>query len=81
MVKEGAITKREALLRVAPEQLESLMHKAIDPASKKKAKLLTKGLPASPGAAVGQVVFTAEAAVKGKEEGKKNDLSSFGNVA
>jgi pyruvate,orthophosphate dikinase len=74
MVKEGAITKREAILRVAPEQLESLMHKALDPNSKKKAKLLTKGLPASPGAAVGQIVFTAEAAVKAKEEGKKTIL-------
>eukprot|EP00456_Euglypha_rotunda_P043721 TRINITY_DN342_c0_g1_i4.p1 TRINITY_DN342_c0_g1~~TRINITY_DN342_c0_g1_i4.p1 ORF type:complete len:423 (-),score=79.51 TRINITY_DN342_c0_g1_i4:25-1266(-) len=67
LVKEGMITKREALLRVAPEQLESLMHKAIDQKSKSKAKVVAKGLPASPGAAVGQIVFTAEAAVAAKE--------------
>ncbi len=62
MVKEGLITKPEALLRVAPEQLDQLLHPTIDP--KVKYQLLAKGLPASPGAAVGQVVFNAEDAIE-----------------
>jgi len=56
---------------VKPEQLDSLLHKQIDPNAKKTAELLTKGLPASPGAAVGQIVFTAQAAHDRNEEGKK----------
>ena len=71
MVKEGLINEKEAVLRVKPEQLDSLLHKQIDPAAKKTAELLTKGLPASPGAAVGQIVFTALAAHDRAEEGKK----------
>ena len=71
MVKEGLINEKEAVLRVKPEQLDSLLHKQIDPAAKKTAELLTKGLPASPGAAVGQIVFTAQAAHDRNEEGKK----------
>ena len=62
MVKEGLITKDEALLRVAPEQLDQLLHPTIDP--KVKVKIIAKGLPASPGAAVGRVVFSAEDAVE-----------------
>ena len=50
------------MLRVKPEQLDSLLHKQIDPTGKVTAELLTQGLPASPGAAVGQIVFTAQAA-------------------
>ncbi len=61
MVKEGLITKEQSILRVAPEQLEQLLHPTID--TKIKYKTLAKGLPASPGAAVGQVVFNAEEAV------------------
>ena len=61
MVKEGLITKEMAILRVAPEQLDQLLHPTID--TKVKYKSLAKGLPASPGAAVGQVVFNAEDAV------------------
>ncbi len=71
MVKEGLINEKEAVLRVKPEQLDSLLHKQIDPNAKKAAELLTKGLPASPGAAVGQIVFTAQAAHDRNEEGKK----------
>ena len=62
MVKEGLIKKEEAVLRVAPEQLDQLLHPTIDP--KAKLKILAKGLPASPGAAVGQVVFNAEDAIE-----------------
>jgi len=71
MVKEWLIDEKEAVLRVKPEQLDSLLHKQINPEAKKTAELLTKGLPASPGAAVGQVVFTALAAHDRAEEGKK----------
>ncbi|MFH1474008.1 MAG: pyruvate, phosphate dikinase [Candidatus Aenigmatarchaeota archaeon] len=61
MVKEGLIKKEEAIMRVAPSKLEQLLHKRIDPKEKKKP--LGKGLPASPGASVGRVVFTAEDAL------------------
>lgn len=71
MVKEGIIDKDTALLRVNPNDLNQLLHKQLDPDSKKKAKSEAKGLPASPGAAVGQVVFTAEDAVTWTDEGKK----------
>ena len=66
MERAGMLSRREALLRVSPEQLEQLMHKRVDP--KSGAKALAKGLPASPGAATGIVVFTAERAaeLKGK---------------
>ena len=71
MVKEWLIDEKEAVLRVKPEQLDSLLHKQINPTAKTTAELLTKWLPASPGAAVGQVVFTAQAAHDRAEEGKK----------
>eukprot|EP00457_Paulinella_chromatophora_P000739 gb/GEZN01000739.1/.p1 GENE.gb/GEZN01000739.1/~~gb/GEZN01000739.1/.p1 ORF type:complete len:887 (+),score=168.01 gb/GEZN01000739.1/:129-2789(+) len=74
MIAENLISKKEGLLRVSPDQLETLMHKAIDPNAKKTATILTKGLPASPGAGVGVIVFTAEQAVKFKEEGKPTIL-------
>ncbi|MBI4352984.1 MAG: pyruvate, phosphate dikinase, partial [Candidatus Omnitrophica bacterium] len=66
MVKEGLIAKEEALLRVSPDQLDQLLHPTIDP--KTKYKTIAKGLPASPGAAVGQVVFNAEDAIRRSEE-------------
>ncbi|NLY56499.1 MAG: pyruvate, phosphate dikinase [Firmicutes bacterium] len=69
MVKEGLITEKEALLRVSPAQLDQLLHPMIDP--KAKVKPLAKGLPASPGAAVGKVVFTAEDAEKWAANGEK----------
>ena len=69
MVKEGLITKEEAIMRVTPEQIETLLHKRIDPAAEKV--LIAKGLPASPGAATGMVVFDTQEAVKLSEEGKK----------
>ncbi|HYW48910.1 MAG TPA: pyruvate, phosphate dikinase [Bryobacteraceae bacterium] len=64
MVEEGLINKKEAVLRVDPQQLDQLLHPVLDPASKKTLTLLAKGLPASPGAAVGTVVFTADDAVE-----------------
>jgi len=65
MVHEGLLTPQDALLRVEPEQLDQLLHPILD--ESKPLKVLTTGLPASPGAAVGRVVFTADDAVaKGK---------------
>jgi pyruvate,orthophosphate dikinase len=65
MVHEGLLTRQEALLRVEPEQLNQMLHPVLD--ESKPLKVIAKGLPASPGAAVGRVVFTADdAVVKGK---------------
>jgi pyruvate,orthophosphate dikinase len=64
MVEEGLISKEEAVLRVDPQQLDQLLHPVLDPASKKSLTKLAKGLPASPGAAVGTIVFTADDAVE-----------------
>lgn len=69
MVKEKLITQKEAVLRVVPESLDQLLHPMIDP--KQKKTVLAKALPASPGAAVGQIVFTAEDAEIWAKEGKK----------
>ena len=71
MLQEGLIDEKTAVLRVEPEQLDQLLHKQLDPKAKDTAVLLGKGLPASPGAAVGQVVFTADRAVEMKEAGEK----------
>ena len=69
MVEEGIIDKKTALLRVDPEQLNQLLHRRID--DKYQRMLLAKGLPASPGAATGQVVFDADEAEQLSNEGKK----------
>ena len=63
MVNEKLISKEEAVLRVDPQQLDQLLHPVLDPVAKKTLTLLAAGLPASPGAAVGRVVFTADEAV------------------
>jgi len=68
MQSSGLITEEEAVSRVTPDQLDEIMHSMVDPASEKKATLLAKGLPAGPGGAIGQIVFTADAA----EEWVKN---------
>jgi pyruvate,orthophosphate dikinase len=68
MVKEGLIDKNEAIMRIDPDQIEQLMHPQIDPNAKYTA--LAKGLPASPGAAVGKVVFTADDAEKAAADGE-----------
>jgi pyruvate,orthophosphate dikinase len=69
MVNEKLITKKEAVDRVTPEQLDRLLHPHFDP--KAKRTVFAKGLPASPGAAVGQVVFTADTAEAWRDKGKK----------
>jgi pyruvate,orthophosphate dikinase len=71
MVNEGLVTKEEAVLRVEPASLDQLLHKQFDSKALKSATVLTEGLPASPGAAVGKVVFTAEEAKMQAEKGEK----------
>ena len=67
LVDEGMIDEREAVLRVEPKQLDSLLHPQFDAEALKKAEVIGKGLAASPGAACGQVVFTAEDAKESVE--------------
>ncbi len=67
MVGEGLITEREALMRVSPEHVESFLHPMVDPAAKRD--IVATGLPASPGGATGQVVFSAEEAEEQAAEG------------
>ncbi len=69
MVEEGLITKEEAVLRVDPQSLDQLLHPTFDP--KAQRKVIAKGLPASPGAATGKIVFNADDAHEWKERGEK----------
>jgi pyruvate,orthophosphate dikinase len=71
MLKEKLITKEEAIMRVNPEKLDELLHPVFDKVAVTEAKVMSKGLPASPGAATGQIVFHAEEAEKWAAEGKK----------
>ena len=71
MVEEGLVDQETALLMVEPDALNQLLHPVFDSKEKPNHPLLAKGLAASPGAAAGQVVFTAEEAVSGKKEGKR----------
>ena len=72
MVKEKLITKDEAILRIDPKILDTLLHPTLDPKAKKD--IITKGLPASPGAASGKVTFSADDAEKLKAQGQKSIL-------
>ncbi|MDI3534413.1 MAG: pyruvate, orthophosphate dikinase [Thermosediminibacterales bacterium] len=69
MVESGLITKQEAIMRVIPEQIEQLLHRRIDPEA--QIDVIAKGLPASPGAACGKVVFDADEAEKLGKNGEK----------
>ena len=71
LVDEGMISEREAVLRVEPKQLDSLLHPQFDAAELKSAEVVGKGLAASPGAACGQVVFSADDAKAWHEKGHK----------
>ena len=70
LIDEGMITEQEALMQIDPKTLDALLHPQFDAAALKKATPIAKALPASPGAACGKIVFTAEDAV---EEGKKGE--------
>ena len=69
MVEEGLISKEEAIMRVDPQQLDQLLHPMIAPESRKTLQKIAEGLPASPGAAVGRIVFTADDAVAQAKKG------------
>ena len=71
MVEEGLVSKEQALMMVEPDALNQLLHPVFDAAEKEKYQVLAKGLAASPGAAAGQVVFTADEAVAWEKQGKK----------
>ncbi|MBU0683774.1 MAG: pyruvate, phosphate dikinase [Candidatus Omnitrophica bacterium] len=70
MVNEKLITKKEAVMRVKPSQLDELLHPIIDPDVEKTKKALAKGLPAGPGGAIGRIVFDSESSVEWAKNGK-----------
>ena len=70
MLQEGLIDEKTAVLRVAPSQLDELLHPILDASAEKKATVIARGLPAGPGGSVGRIVLTAEDAV---EAAKKNE--------
>lgn len=74
MLRQGKISEQEAVLRVEPAKLDELLHPVFDPVAIKSAKVMGKGLPASPGAATGQIVFFAEDAETWAAQGKKTIL-------
>ncbi len=69
MAEEGLISKQEAVLRVDPAQLDQLLHPVLEAKSKASLNCLTVGLPASPGASVGRIVYTADEAVRQSQKG------------
>jgi len=71
MVREKLIKKEQAVMRVTPSQLDELLHPVIDPKAEMEHKPLTKGLPAGPGGASGQIVFSSHDAVEWAKTGKK----------
>ena len=71
LLKEKKLNKREALLRVQPNKLDELLHPVFDEKAQEAATVIAKGLPASPGAATGQIVFHADEAEEWKEKGHK----------
>lgn len=74
LVNEGLITKEEAIMRVEPNQLDQLLHPKFEDKSLKEAKVLAKGLPASPGAASGRIYFTAGDVVEASKDGTETIL-------
>jgi len=71
LLKQGMIDEKTALMRVEPNKLDELLHPVFDKAAMKNAKVIAKGLPASPGAATGQIVFFADDAAKWHADGHK----------
>ena len=69
LVDEGALTPEQAVLKVEPKQLDTLLHPNFDPSALKKASPIAKGLPASPGAATGKMYFTADDAANAGRAG------------
>ena len=75
--REGVITKDEAIMRIEPEQLDHLLHRRMDESA--KVVVLAKGLPASPGAASGKIVFSSEEAERQGERWRKGNSGSYRN--
>ncbi len=71
MLKEELISKEEAVMRVTPQQLDELLHPMVDPKAEMAQKPIAKGLPAGPGGAAGQIVFTSSDAVAWTKQGKQ----------
>lgn len=71
LLRQGVISEEEALMRIEPNKLDELLHPIFDKSALLGARVLTKGLPASPGAATGQIVFFADDAAQWKEDGKR----------
>ncbi len=71
LVHEGVITEKEAIMRCEPQKLDELLHPVFDKEALKKAKVITQGLPASPGAACGQIVFHADDAQEWHKNGHR----------
>ena len=71
MVDQGLINKEEALLRISPASISQLIHPVFQESALAKAPFIVQGLPASPGAATGEIVFTADRAKEAHQEGKK----------
>lgn len=70
MLEEGLIDERTAVTRVSPAQLDEMLHPLVDPEAEKNSQVIAKGLPAGPGGAFGQIVFTSDDAVKWQKAGK-----------
>ena len=71
MLEEGRIDEKTAVMRVAPTQLDELLHPILDPKAEKAAEVIAKGLPAGPGGAVGRIVFNSEEAVAAAKLGEE----------
>ena len=71
MCKQRLIAKKDALIRVKPEQIDELLHPMVDPEAESRQKVLAKGLPAGPGGGTGRIVFTADDAQSWAETGEK----------
>src|SRR5439155_339191 len=71
VVDEGILKPHEAVAKVEPASLDQLLHPIFDPKERAKAEIVAKGLPASPGAATGAIVFTADEAVAWSQKGKR----------
>lgn len=71
MLQQGLIDEKTAILRCEPNKLDELLHPVFDKEALRKAKVLTHGLPASPGAACGQIVFFAEDAAQWRADGHR----------
>ena len=71
MLSEGMIDEKTAVMRVSPSQLDEILHPVLNPACEKGSKAVAQGLPASPGGAVGTIVFSSEAAMEAAAAGRK----------